>query len=144
MIPIDAVITIGSAVVGGIVTIMGNNQKMVMAQIEAQVKLSQQDNQNANDAKERNQTPNSFLQRYAGLIIVFVGFVGLLIAMFHGSPVAVEVTRPVRNFLFWTWGGQSEFITAEGFVIPDYVRYSVQSLVGYLFGASSAKLRKFF
>ena len=63
---------------------MANNQKMLLASIDATASFNKQGNDNSNDAAARNKGGSSFLQRVCGILIIGVAFLGLLVV---GPPV---------------------------------------------------------
>jgi hypothetical protein len=65
--------------------------------------------------------------------------------MYFGTKPGINVSMlgPVRphSILFGLieWTSKPELIEASGFFLPDYLRYGVYSVVGFLFGGSLAK-----
>lgn len=138
---------------GAFAGMMANNQKLLLASIDYSLEANAQGNDNANDARERNKGKSSFLQRSVGIIIISVAFLTLsfivLSWMFNvewaqgvKTSYIYEEARGKFLGIFGSGGTRTKVLTAEGFVIPPYVKYSVISVVNFLFGASVVKLRR--
>ena len=141
---ITGLISLGSGAFAGL---MANNQKMLLASIDATKEMAQIGNANANDAAKRNREISSFLQRVCGIIIVGVTFLGpLLIALAYWDDIPTtyiyQESRGRFLGIFGSGGEKIKSMTAEGFVIPPYFKYCVISVTNFLFGASVVKLRR--
>ena len=148
---ITGLVSLGSGAFAGL---MANNQKMLLASIDATTRFSRIGNDNANDAATRNKGGSSLLQRICGIIIIGVGFLGLLIVGLTWALDGVDWLSGVKTSyiyeeasgkflgLFGSGREKTKVLTAEGFVIPPYVKYSVISVTNFLFGASVVKLRR--
>lgn len=148
---LTGLISLGSGAFAGL---MANNQKMLLASIDATARFSEQGNTNSNDAADRNKGGSSFLQRVCGILIIGVAFLGLLLIGLTWAFNGLDWVSGVKTsyiyeeasgkFLGLFGGGRerTKVLTAEGFVIPPYVKYSVISVTNFLFGASVVKLRR--
>jgi len=142
---VTGLISLGSGAFAGM---MANNQKLLLASLDHTMKANAQGNQNSNDAAQRNSSKASFLQRSVGLIIIGTAFLGLLaVALLYGwvqIPVNYIYEEAGSKFLGIFGSGKDKIKAMEltGFVIPPYVKYSVISVVNFLFGASVVKLRR--
>ena len=127
-------IGIASAGVGALVQLKRQAQKdthdIVMASIVGASKA-------ANEAESRG---SGWMRGFALIIILTVGFGGLIYAAHQGIKVSqiIEV-EPIIDFLFIKIGGGEKVVEAEGFVIPRYVEESIISVIFFLFGSSAAK-----
>lgn len=148
---ITGLISLGSGAFAGL---MANNHKLLLASMEYSMNANAQGNQNSNDAAERNKGKSSFLQRAVGVMIIGVAFLTLsaiVLTWAFGSldwidgvktSYIYEETRGKFLGLIGSDGTRTKVLTAEGFVIPPYIKYSVISVVNFLFGASVVKLRR--
>lgn len=92
----------------------------------------------ANDAAKR---ASPWSRRFAMIVVLSVGFGGLLYAAHTGIKVSQIVTvEPIVNlFGLLKFGGGEKVVEASGFVIPKYVEESILSIIFFLFGSSAAK-----
>jgi type IV secretory pathway TrbF-like protein len=94
-------------------------------------------NDSANQAQSRG---SGWMRGFALVIILAVGFGGLIYAASQGLKVSQIVSvDPVFKFLGLSIGGGEKVVEAEGFVIPRYVEDSIISIIFFLFGSSAAK-----
>lgn len=148
---ITGIISLASGAFAGL---MANNQKLLLSSMEYSLTANAQGNANANDAAERNKGKSSFLQRVVGIMVVGVAFLTLSAIVLTWALGGLDWIDGVKTsyiyeeargkFLGFIGGGgtKTKVIVAEGFVIPPYVKYSVISVVNFLFGASVVKLRR--
>ena len=95
------------------------------------------DNESANHAHKR---ASAWSRRFAMIMVLTVGFGGLLYAAHMGIEVSQIVkVDPVFRFLGLSIGGGEKVVHASGFVIPQYVEESILSIIFFLFGSSAAK-----
>lgn len=122
--------------------LMANNQKMLLASIEATKSFAALSLEASDAAAQRNKGGASFLQRVVGILIVAIAFGGLVYAAQQRIDVTYLYETVTNKFLFWGGKEKIESVTATGFVIPPYVGYSALAVVNFLFGASVVKLRR--
>jgi len=94
------------------------------------------------DSASKRSSP--WLRKFAAITILLTTFGGiLLVAFFKDIPVSIIQEVPQKSFLFglFKWGKGIEVITANGYVLPEWVRYSICAVVGFLFGPGFAKAR---
>jgi len=131
----QTILGIGSAAVGAWVRLKAqadsDKHEMMMAALKLQ-------NQTANDAVKRG---SSWGRRFAIVIVLAVGFGGLIYAAMAGIQVSQIIDRkPIIDLLgLIKIGGGQKVVEATGFVIPTYVENSIISIVFFLFGSSAAK-----
>jgi hypothetical protein len=147
---LTGLLSLGSGALAGM---MANNQKLLLASIDYSLNANKQGNANSNDAADRNKGKASFLQRTVGIMVIGVAFLTLAgVALswavdfewIKGVQTSYIYEEARGKFLgiFGSGGTKTKVLTAEGFVIPPYVKYSVISVVNFLFGASVVKLRR--
>lgn len=91
-------------------------------------------------ADEAGKRGSGWMRGFALIIILLVGFGGLIYAASQGMKVSQIVkVEPIIDFLFIKIGGGEKVVQAEGFVIPKYVEDSIVSIIFFLFGSSAAK-----
>ena len=127
---------------GAFAGLMANNQKMLLASIDATLKANQQGNDNANDAAQR--AGKSLLQPIVGILVISLAFSALYFVAVQEIPVSYIYEQGRSKFLgiFGSNNSTVKVIEANGLVLPPYVKYSVISVVNFLFGASVVKLRR--
>lgn len=93
------------------------------------------------DAAAKRSSP--WVRKFAAVFIIVVCFGGLLAMAFARIPVSQIVDVPQKSFLFglFKWGETVKVLQATGFVLPDWVRFSVCTVVGFLFGSGLAKTK---
>ena len=101
------------------------------------VGLLKETNRVANEAAKRS---SPWSRRFAMIMVLTVGFGGLLYAAHMGIEVSQIVkVDPIFRFLGLSIGGGEKVVQATGFVIPQYVEESILSIIFFLFGSSAAK-----
>lgn len=128
---------IGSAIVGAYVQIKKQKAQDDHNVMMLALKALAGHTEAANEAESRG---SGWMRGFALVIILAVGFGGLIYAAHQGIKVSqiVEVD-PIIDFLFLKIGGGEKVVEAEGFVIPKYVEESIISVIFFLFGSSAAK-----
>ena len=136
---VTGLISLGSGAFAGL---MANNQKMLLASIDATAKLTSIGNQNSNDAAKR--AGRSFLQPVVGIIVILFAFAALYFVAVQEIPVSYIYEQGRSKFLGILGSDKPtvKVIEANGLVLPPYVKYSVISVINFLFGASVVKLRR--
>ena len=135
MIDATTILGVGSAGIGALVQMMKQSSQdrheITLAALEAE-------NNIANDANKRG---SNLGRRFALIIVLSVGFGGLVYAAWKGIPVSQIIeTQPLLDLLgIIKIGGGPKVIEATGFVIPEYVDESIISIIFFLFGSSAAK-----
>ena len=99
-------------------------------------------NDNANDAAQR--AGKSLLQPIVGILVISLAFSALYFVAVQEIPVSYIYEQGRSKFLgiFGSNNSTVKVIEANGLVLPPYVKYSVISVVNFLFGASVVKLRR--
>jgi len=135
-LPIEVILGLLSLVLGAFTEHGKQKSQDTHDLLVAKFKVS---DESANNASKRG---GAGIRMFVALIIIFVAFGGLLMVALIDKeiPVTQFVDRePWFDFLGIKLGGGMKSISATGFVIPDYMRFSVISIVHYLFGMAAAK-----
>ena len=138
----DPGLLIGSAGAGAAVQIfkqlIHDQHDMAMRSMDLNIKANDAHAESADKAAKRG---SGWGRRFALVVVLSVAFIGLLFAAWLGIPVAQIVEKePVFNlFGLLKLGGGEKVVMAEGFVLPQYVKQSVQIIIAFYFGASAAK-----
>jgi hypothetical protein len=95
----------------------------------------------ASDSADKAEKRGSgFGRGFALVVVLSVGFLGLLYAAHKGIQVSQIVNKePIFKFLGLSIGGGEKVVEASGFVIPQYVEDSIRPIIFFLFGSSAAK-----
>jgi len=87
------------------------------------------------------QTPSAnWMRRFITMSFIGMAFIILLAPLFNlPTVVPVEVTSGFK-FLFLDFTDTvTEYVTLEGMVTPEYLPFTIMSIVGFYFGNSMAK-----
>jgi len=135
MIDPQTIMGVGGAVIGAAVQLKKQRDQDQHQMMMAALNLA---NKSANDAQQRG---TSWGRRFALIIILLVGFGGLIYAAMADIKVSQIVEqKPFFDLLgLIKLGGGQKIIEAEGFVIPEYVENSIVTIIFFLFGSSAAK-----
>ena len=83
------------------------------------------------------------IRMIVALIVIVVAFGGLLIPQFledsQGVSQIFDKDPWLNLFGIIKFGGGKDVIVAQGFVIPEYMKYSVISIIHFLFGMAAGK-----
>lgn len=93
------------------------------------------------EAARSFQNPSAnWMRRFITMSFIGMAFVILLAPLF-GLPtvVPVEVTSGFKILIFDFTTTVTEYITLEGMVTPEYLPFTMMSIVGFYFGNSMAK-----
>jgi hypothetical protein len=93
-------------------------------------------------ANEANSRGGAGIRMFVALVVIFVAFGGLLMVALIERDIPVTQfmdKEPWFDFLGFRFGGGTVAISATGFVIPDYMRFSVISIIHFLFGMAATK-----
>tara|TARA_B100001093_G_scaffold241460_1_gene231193 strand:- start:5735 stop:6163 length:429 start_codon:yes stop_codon:yes gene_type:complete len=139
-LPLEAVLGIISSLGGFLMK--ASAQKAADQQKLLEYSLRKQEANNASaDAAAKRSDP--FLRKLAAMVVLFVAFLGLfLIAFFPEIPVTIVERVAPKSFLGFEYGGGLKTTVANGFVIPEWFKYSVISIVHFLFGTGAAKVAR--
>ena len=146
-LPLELITMLGSTVLGGIMSIMGQRMK---AQQEQQKMLMERANFSAkqvNAAREAGKNDKHFAwtRRLIALSSVFAIIVlPKLVAVFYPEvAVYVGYTEVKTNFFQSLFGGDGQeavkWVQAKGFVITPLDTHIVSAIVGLYFGAGFTK-----
>ena len=128
----EVVLSLASLVLGW----YGEQKKQQAADIHARDMAARQKRKRCSEKRG-----GSALRMIVALVIICVSFGGLLLAQHSGVGVSQIFTKEPWLNLFGLvkLGGGKEVITATGFVLPEYVKYSVLSIVHFLFEMAAGK-----
>lgn len=141
MFGLPAEVTVGfvSALGGFIMKLIAQKQADTTALIKLGMEKASHSSQMADAAAKRS---SPWLRKFAAITVLMVAFVGLfIVAFFDSIPVSIVYEKAQKSLLwgFIKWGGGLEALTAQGFVIADWFKFSVISIVMFLFGTGAAK-----
>lgn len=139
-LPIEVFLSMASGVGGFAMKLMAQKHADNIQLLKLGMSQKQQMSDLADAAAKRS---SPVLRKIIALIIISICFGGLLIvAFFPNIPVSV-IGDPEEHSILWgliSWT-KTEVITAQGLVFPDWVKYSVVSVLSFLFGSGAAKTR---
>jgi hypothetical protein len=109
---------------------------------ELQMKINSQQKETFDAASKRS---SPVLRKIVASIIILVAFVGLFYIALKPDINVTMLSNPRKHSILFgllSWVSKPELIEANGFFLPDYLRYGVYSVIGFLFGGSLAKASK--
>jgi len=137
--PWELVAGIVSGVAGFLMKGQANQQANTFKLAEMSLKLNSHASGLADAARKRS---SPWTRKFAAVLILSIGFGGLLLVSFLPDvPVSIIESVPQKSLLWGliTWGKEVEVITASGFVLPQWFGYSINVVIGFLFGTGAAK-----
>ena len=134
-LPIEVIVSLISLVLGW----FGEQRKQAQADLHEERMAAKDSADSA--AKRMPSGIGAALRMFVAAIIIIVAFGGLLYVSDSDKGVTQFFTKDPWLNLFGIIkvGGGMEAINATGFVLPDYVKYSVLSIVHFLFGMAAGK-----
>lgn len=139
MIPPELIAGVGSGVIGFIMKAQANQQAQTFKLAELSMKQNAASSGLADAAAKRS---NPWTRKFAAVLILTIGFGGLLaVAFFSDIPVSLVEKVPQKSILWGLikWGKSADVITANGFVLPPWFGYTINVVIGFLFGTGAAK-----
>lgn len=139
-LPTEVIVTLVSAV--GSWWMKKNAQDAANLARERELQIQAREQSSAlQDAAAKRSSP--WLRKFAAITILLTVFGGtLLVAFFQDIDVSVIVPKAQKSLLgIFKWGKDYDVITASGFVQPEWVRYSICAVIGFLFGPGFAKTK---
>ena len=140
-LPVEVTVGMVSALGGFVMKMMAQKQ----SDTTALIKLGMQKDSNSSAlATEAAKRSSPWLRKFAAITVLLVAFGGiLLVAFFETIPVSIAYETARKSFLgIFKWGGNMRIIEAQGFVIADWFKFSVVSIVMFLFGTGAAKTQR--
>lgn len=145
-LPLELITMLGSTVLGGVMSIMGQRMKAQQEQQKMLMQRAEFNRSAVNDAREAGKTDTHFAwtRRLIALSAVFAIIVlPKLVAVWY-PDVSVIVGYSEMQTTFWgmLFGGDTEVVkwqAARGFVITPLDTHIVSAIVGLYFGAGFAK-----
>lgn len=145
-LPLELITMLGSTVLGGVMSIMGQRMKAQQEQQKMLLQRAEFNRSAVNDAREAGKTDTHFAwtRRLIALSAVFAIIVlPKLVAVWY-PDVSVIVGYSEMQTTFWgmLFGGDTEVVkwqAARGFVITPLDTHIVSAIVGLYFGAGFAK-----
>lgn len=137
-IPLETITLLASTFIGFYMKFKAQQAADQTALLKASIERDKFSNMMMNDAAKRS---SPFARKFIAFFIITVAFGMLAVAPFFEIPVTVIEKIPQKSFLFGLikWGKTHAIISAEGFVIVDYVRYGVNAVLGLFLGSGAGK-----
>ena len=90
---------------------------------------------------DANKRGSPWTRKFIAIFIITIAFGGLLFAPLMHIPVDLILQIPKNSIAFGLikWGKTYEVVSSTGFLIPEYVRYTVMAICGFFFGPGFAK-----
>ena len=145
-LPLELITMLGSTVLGGVMSIWGQNIKSKQAQQEMLMERANFNAKQVNTARNAGKNDKHFAwtRRLIALSAVFAIIVlPKLVAVFYPEVnVIVGYTEVEGGFINWLFGGGNDVVkwqAAQGFVITPLDTHIVSAIVGLYFGAGFTK-----
>ena len=138
-LPIEATLGIISTVGGFVMKHMAQKRANQHALLKMSIQQTRELSLSANLAAKRS---SPWLRKFAAVTVLLVAFGGiLLVSFFPDIPVSMPYDKTAKSFLgIFKWGGGKEVLIANGFVIEEWFKFSVITIVHFLFGSGCAKI----
>ena len=141
-LPVEVILGLVSGIGGFLMKQAAQRQ----ADMVALVKLGMEKNQQASDLADAAAKRSSpFVRKLVASFVIGITFVSILWVAFH-PEIPVSIVEPVpQKSILWgliTWGKPLTVITANGLVFPTWAKYSVITIIGFLFGTGAGKIQK--
>lgn len=141
-LPVEVLLSLATGIGGFIMKMQAQRQ----ADLVSLVKLGMEKNQQSSDLADAAAKRSSpLLRKLIAIFIILICFGGLLLVAFN-PEIPVSIVEPkAQKELFWglfKWGKQMEVTVAQGLVFPEWVKFSVISIISFLFGTGAAKIKK--
>ena len=141
-LPAEVVIGIVSGVGGFLMKQAAQRQADFVDLIKLGMEQNKQSSKLADAAAKRS---SPFVRKVVAFFVIAVVFGGALMVAFHPEiPVSIIEPKPQKSLLWglFTWGKTMEVTTANGLVFAPWVKYSVISIIGFLFGTGASKISR--
>lgn len=141
-LPIEVILSLATGLGGFLMKMAAQRQ----ADFVSLVKLGMEKNQQASelaDAAAKRSDP--VLRKIIALIIIIICFGGILaVAFLPNIPVSIIEPIEQKEFLWglFRWGKPMTVISASGLVFPEWVKYSIITIISFLFGTGAAKITR--
>jgi len=141
-LPLELILGVVSVIGGFIMKLSAQRQADYVELIKLAMRKNATVSSDLADAAQKRSDPK--LRKIIALIIILICFGGIFVVAFIPS-IPVTIIEPVaqKSFLgLFKWGKTYEIITASGLVFPTWVKFSVVSIVGFVFGTGAAKINR--
>lgn len=140
-LPIEVVLSLATGVGGFLMKQAAQRQADMVSLVKLNMEVNEHADNLANSAAKRS---SPFVRKAVALFVI-VSLIGALIWVSTQPDVVVSVLEPKpQKSILWglfTWGKTLSVTTAEGLVFPTWIKYSVLSIIGFLFGTGAAKIK---
>ena len=138
-LPIEVTVGMVSALGGFAMKLMAQRQADTTALIRLGMEKAESSSKRADEAAKRS---SPWLRKFAAIVVLLVAFGGILIVAYEPNiPVSIIHETRQKSFLgIFKWGGNLRVLEAMGFVIADWFKFSVISIIMFLFGTGAAKV----
>lgn len=138
MIPVELISMIASGV-GGFLMKQSAQKTANQQKLLEMVLLKNKNQSDLADVAAKRSSP--FVRKVVALFVIAICYGSLVaVAFFPDIPVSI-IEDPQEHSLLWgliAWT-KTNVIVADGLVYPDWVRYSICSIIGFLFGTGASK-----
>jgi len=141
-LPTEVILSLATGIGGFVMKMQAQKQADFISIVKLGMEKNQQSSDLADAAAKRS---SPWFRKTVGWFIIAVCFGGLLWVAFQPEiDVSIVEPKAQKEFLWglFRWGKQMEVTTASGLVFPEWVKFSVISVVSFLFGTGAAKIQK--
>lgn len=142
VLPTEVTIGMISALGGFVMRMMAQKQADNTAFIKLGMQKASHSSAMANEAGKRS---SPWLRNFATITVLLVAFGGtFLVTFFDAIPVSIVYEKAQKSFLWglFKWGKPLGVLEAQGFVMATWFKFSVLSIVMFLFGTGAAKAQR--
>lgn len=139
-LPLEVTTGMVAGIAGFIMKFMAQKHADSIALMKLSIEKSNQAIRSADAAGKRS---SPWLRKFAAIVVLLVAFVGIFAVAWSPDVVVSIVEKVPQKQILWglfKWGETTDVTIAEGFVIADWFKYSVISIIYFLFGTGAAKI----
>ena len=141
-LPIEVVLSIVTGIGGFVMKMQAQRQADFVDLIKLGMEKNEHASKLADDAAERSSP--TFRKIIGGFVIAIVFGGSLWVAFNPEIPVSIVEPKAQKELLWGLirWGKEMEVTVANGLVFPEWVKYSVITIISFLFGTGAAKINR--
>jgi hypothetical protein len=141
-LPIEVILSLVTGIGGFMMKMQAQRQADFVNLIKLGMEKNQQSSDLADAAAKRS---NPFLRKTIAWFVIAIVFGGILLVAFQPDiPVSIVEPKAQKELLWglFKWGKTMEVTVAQGLVFPEWVKYTIITIISFLFGTGAAKIQK--
>lgn len=137
-LPLEVVTMLGSSLFGGVMTMWSQAAKAKADQFDMLIRANSQGHKQT--LEQLKADPGfSWGRKFIVVIIMLAAFGTLFLPTLLGVPQVIELTSSSEGLFGLVSNTVTEYHEVQGFVTPEWLRFSIFSIMGLYFGNSMVK-----